>query len=68
MLMSEEELSVEIAQIDGIEIDDVDFSKASKDEVLQQFASNTSCADHEDFCLGIGVSIGLSFHEAQTLS
>lgn len=31
MLVSEEELSVEIAQVDGIEVDDVDFTKAEQD-------------------------------------
>jgi len=33
--VSEEELTVEIRKIDGIEVDYVDFSKACSDEVLE---------------------------------
>lgn len=35
MLMSEEELPIEVAQIDGIEIDNMNFAEASEDEVLE---------------------------------
>jgi hypothetical protein len=44
--MSEEELPVEITQVDGVEVDDVDLAEASQDEVLEQFAANASSADH----------------------
>jgi hypothetical protein len=39
MFLSEEELTVQIAQVDGIKIDYVDVSKAGHDQVLEQFAS-----------------------------
>ena len=35
MFISEEELSIEIAQVDGVEIDDVNFAEAGQDEILQ---------------------------------
>lgn len=35
MLMSKQELAIEIAQINGIEVDDVDFAEPGEDEVFQ---------------------------------
>lgn len=51
MLVSEEELSVQVTEVDGIEVYDVDFTKAGEYEVLQQFTSNSSCANHQNSCL-----------------
>lgn len=34
VLVSEKELAVEIAQVDRIEVDDVDFSKTREDDIL----------------------------------
>ena len=56
MLVSEEELSVQVTEIDGIEVHDVDFAEAGKHEVFQQFASNSSCANHQNLCLDDSVS------------
>jgi hypothetical protein len=39
MFLSEEELTVQVAQVDGIKVDYVDVSKAGHDQVLEQFAS-----------------------------
>jgi len=55
MLMTEEKLSVEVAEIDCVKIDDVDFAEASQDKVLEQFAANTACADEEDARLRVGL-------------
>ena len=44
MLLSEEELAVQIAQIDGVEIDDVDLAETSQNEVLEKLASDTASA------------------------
>lgn len=46
MLMAEEELAIQVAEVYGIEIDNVDFSKAGEDEVLQQFAADATGANH----------------------
>lgn len=48
MRMSEQELAVEIGEINGIQIYHVDLSKASTDQVFEQFASNATSTDHED--------------------
>ncbi len=44
--MSEEKLSIQVTKIDCVEIYDVDFTKIGEYEVLEQFTSNTSSADH----------------------
>lgn len=35
MLLAEEELAVKVAEVDCIEVDNMDFPKAGKDEVLE---------------------------------
>jgi hypothetical protein len=47
VLLAEEELPVEIAEVNGIEVDNMNFSEAGKDEVLEQFASDAAGADHQ---------------------
>lgn len=46
--MTEEELSVEVAQIDGIEVDNVDLAEAEEDDVLEEFAAYATGADQQD--------------------
>ena len=58
MLVTEEELAVEVAQVDCIQINDSDLSNASRaearqDEVLQKFTSDATGADHKNFRLHI---------------
>lgn len=48
VFVSEEELSVEITQIDGVEVDNVDVAKAEEDYVLQEFAADATGTDHKD--------------------
>ena len=48
VFVSEEELAVEVAQVDGVEIDDVDLAEAGQSEVLEQFAADAACADEQD--------------------
>jgi hypothetical protein len=47
MLLAEEELAVQVAEVDGVEVDNVDLSEAGKNEVLEEFASNAAGADHQ---------------------
>lgn len=47
MFLSEQELTVQVGQVNRIEIDDVNFAKACQNEIFQQFASDTASADHE---------------------
>mgnify|MGYP007054560320 FL=1 len=44
MLVSEEELTVQIAQIDRVQVDDVDFAESGEKEVLQQLAADSAGA------------------------
>lgn len=48
VFMSEEELPVQIAEVDCIEINDMYFPKASKDKVLEELAADTTCADKQN--------------------
>lgn len=57
MLVSEEELPIEIAQVDGIEVNDVDFAEAGEDKVLEKFASDPSSTYHENASLWGAISI-----------
>lgn len=47
MFMAKEKLSVEVAEIDGVEIDDVNLAEAGQDEVLEQLAANAASAYQE---------------------
>ena len=48
MFVSEEELAIEVAEVDGVEIDDVDLAEAGQGEVLEEFAADAACADEQD--------------------
>lgn len=48
MLMSEEELTVEVAQVDCIKVDDVDFAESREDEVFEELAADAAGANKED--------------------
>ena len=47
MFMAEEELSVEVAEIDRIEVYDVYFAKACEDKILEELTANATSADKE---------------------
>lgn len=53
MLETEEELAIQIAQINGIEVDDVNFAKAGKEEVLEQLAADATSAYEQHSRLSI---------------
>lgn len=40
-------MAVEVAQVDGVEVDDVDLAEAGENEVLQQLTANAASAYHE---------------------
>jgi hypothetical protein len=48
VLSAEQKLPVEVAQIDGIQIDNVDLPEAREDEVLEQFAADAACSHHQN--------------------
>lgn len=51
--MSEKELSVQVTEVNSVEIDDVNFAEAGKDEVFQKLAADTTSANQEDARLRI---------------
>ena len=51
MFMSEEELTVQVAQIDRIKVHDMYLAKAGEDQVLKELASNTARTDQKNSCL-----------------
>lgn len=54
MLVAEQELAVEVAEVDGVEVDDVDLAKAGEDQVLEELAADAPSSDHQDARLGLG--------------
>lgn len=58
VFVPEQELAVEVGQVNGVEIHDVDVAEAGKHEVLEQLTSNAASADHEDARLRVWVSQG----------
>ena len=42
MLVPEKELPIQIAEVNGIKVDDMDFAKAGQDKVFEQFAADAS--------------------------
>lgn len=48
MLLTKEKLPVEVAEIDGIQINNMDLAEAGEDEILQKLAANSSRADHQN--------------------
>lgn len=49
--MSEEELAVEVREIYSVQVYDVNLAESSEGEVLEQFTSDTTSADHENMRL-----------------
>lgn len=42
MFLSKQELSVKIAEVYRVQVDDMDFAIASKDQVLEKFAADSA--------------------------
>jgi hypothetical protein len=45
--MSKEKLTIEVAQIDGIEIDDLDLAEACEDKVFEKLTSDSTSTHHQ---------------------
>ena len=48
MLVAEQELAVEVAQVDGVQVHDMDLAEASEDQVLEELATDTASSYHQD--------------------
>ena len=47
MLMAEKELAIKIAEIDGVEINDVNLTETSEDKIFEQFTANSPGSNHQ---------------------
>lgn len=47
VLLAEQKLPVQVAQINRVKVNDVDLAKAGEHNVLEQFASDSAGADQE---------------------
>ena len=47
VLVAKQKLAVEVAEIDGVKVDNVDLAKAGEDEVLKQLAADAASPYHE---------------------
>lgn len=48
VLVPEQELTVKVGEVDGVEVYNVDVSEAGEHQVLEQLTSNAASADHKD--------------------
>jgi hypothetical protein len=53
VLIAEQELPIEVAKIDRVQVHNVNIAKAGEDEILQQFASDATSSHHEYARLGL---------------
>jgi len=47
VLIAEQELPIEVAQVDGVEVYDVDFAEAGENEVFEELAANAASPNHQ---------------------
>lgn len=47
MLVAEKELSVQVGEIDGVKVDNVDFAEAGQHQVLEELTANAASTNHE---------------------
>jgi hypothetical protein len=53
VFLTKEELAVEVAEVNGIKVDNMYLAKAGHDKILEQLTADTSSTNHQDpglFC------------------
>lgn len=48
MLVSKQELPIQVAQVDRVEIDNVNFAEAGEEQVLEELTADPTCSDQQD--------------------
>jgi hypothetical protein len=61
VLVAEQELAIEVAEVDRVKVYNVNLAKTGEDEVLEEFASNTASSDHQDAYLTFISDCGITF-------
>ena len=51
MLAPKQKLPVQVAEVDGVQVDNVNLPEASQNEVLEEFATDAASADHQNASL-----------------
>lgn len=54
MLVAEQKLAVQVAEVDGVQVDNVDLTKARERQVLEELAADASSSYHQDARLAWG--------------
>lgn len=60
VLLVKEELTIQVAQVDCVQVDNVDFAEAGEEEVLEELAADASGTHQQDAGLKIRGSISIS--------
>lgn len=47
VFMAEKELSIQVTEVDSVQIDDMDFAEACKDKVFQELAADATSTNQE---------------------
>jgi hypothetical protein len=61
VLVAEQELAIEVAEIDGVKVYHGDIAKAGEHEVLEEFAADAASSDHQDASLNLISICGITF-------
>ena len=48
MFVTKKELTIEVAEVDGVQINNVDLAEAGENKVLEELATNSSGTDHQN--------------------
>ena len=48
MFVTKKELTIEVAEVDGVQINYMDLAEAGENKVLQELATNSSGTDHQN--------------------
>jgi len=47
VLIAEQELAIEVAEVDCVQVYDVDLAEASENEVFEKLAADATSSDHQ---------------------
>ena len=65
VLPLEQKLPVQVADVNGVQINDIEVFKSGENEIFQQLASNTTRTDHKDLGTSVNVLVRIGSHSAR---
>ena len=48
MFVTEKELAIEVAEVNGVQVDNVNLTKAGEDKILQELTADAASANHQN--------------------